>query len=449
MAKRRKRLPSEPVEAHIDSLSHDGRGVARLEGKTVFVDGALPGEDVRLLYTRKRRDYDEARTEEVLRPGAGRVEPRCAHFGLCGGCSLQHLAPEAQIAAKQRRLSDNLQRIGKVEPGEVFEPLTGPVWQYRRKARLGVKYVEKKGRVLVGFREKHSNRLADLTRCEVLDASVGERLPAIEALIDGLEARARIPQIEVAVGDNATALVFRHLDPLSGDDERALTAFAQAHGLHIYLQPGGPDSVAPLWPEDSALSYRLANHDVELGFAPTDFTQVNAAINSAMVDRALELLEAGPEDRVLDLFCGLGNFTLPLARRVSEVVGVEGDVQLVQRARDNAQRNGIDNAQFHVANLDEDPAATPWLRGQGYDKVLLDPPRAGAAEALAALARLKPRRLVYVSCNPATLARDAGALVNEFGFRMAGAGVMDMFPHTAHVESIALFEGPSKPAGRG
>jgi len=440
MGKRRNRIPSEPVEAHIESLSHDGRGVTRLGGKATFVDGALPGEDVRLVYTRRRRDYDEGRTVEVLRAGADRVSPRCEHFGVCGGCSLQHLAPQAQVAAKQRRLLDSLQRIGKVEAGEVYAPLTGPLWQYRRKARLGVKYVEKKGRVLVGFREKHSNRLADLSRCEVLHPSVGERLPAIEALIEGLSVRSRIAQVEVAVGDAATALVFRHLDPLSPADEQALAAFGQQHALHIYLQPGGPDSVAPLWPSDSVLSYSLEDYDLDLVFRPTDFTQVNAAINRAMVERALALLETGHEDRVLDLFCGLGNFSLPLARRVGEVVGVEGEAQLVQRARDNARHNGIDNAHFHVADLSEDPAGSAWLRGQRYDKALLDPPRTGAAEVLGYLGGLGPAKVVYVSCNPATLARDAGVLVNELGFRLCGAGVMDMFPHTAHVESIALFE---------
>ncbi|HKK05745.1 MAG TPA: 23S rRNA (uracil(1939)-C(5))-methyltransferase RlmD [Gammaproteobacteria bacterium] len=440
MARRHKKPSGDPIEAHVEALSHDGRGVARIDGKTVFVDGALPGESVRLVYTRSRRDYDEGRAVEVVRADVDRVVPRCAHFGVCGGCSLQHLSPEAQIAAKQRRLLDNLARIGKVEPAEVFPALTGPVWQYRRKARLGVKYVAKKGRVLIGFREKHSNRLADLERCEVLHPSVGERLPAIAELIDGLSVRSRVAQIEVAVGDEATALVFRHLSPLSGEDEKALVDFGRAHGLHIYLQPGGPDSVAALWPRDSTLSYRLDAYDVELIFQPTDFTQVNAAINAAMVDRALTLLEAGREDRMLDLFCGLGNFTLPLARCAEEVVGVEGEAGLVERARANAAHNGIDNARFYTADLTQDPAGSPWLRGQHYDKVLLDPPRTGAAELLEAIAAVGARRIVYVSCNPATLARDAGVLVSDLKYRLRGAGVMDMFPHTAHVESIALFE---------
>ena len=406
----------------------------------MFIDGALPGEQVRFSYVRIHRDFDEGRVVEILQPAAQRVAPRCAHFEVCGGCSLQHLDSVAQIAAKQQVLLDNLQRIGKVTAPELLEPLSGPVWGYRRKARLGVKYVRKMGRVLVGFRERHSPYLAELSRCEVLHPSVGERLQAIGELIASLSCYDRIAQIEVAVGDNATALVFRNLAELQTSDRNALTAFGEAHGMHIYMQPGGPDSVQLLWPESAVLSYRLADYDVELQFEPTDFTQVNAEINRRMIARALALLDTQPEDRVLDLFCGLGNFTLPLARRVREAVGVEGEAGLVRRARANAARNGIENASFHVANLAEDAAGSPWLRGQRYDKILLDPPRTGASVLLPQLARLGAVRMVYVSCNPATLARDANALVHEHGYRLLSAGVMDMFPHTAHVESIALFE---------
>jgi len=409
-----------------------------VEGKTVFVRGALPGERVRFLYTGRRRHYDEARVERVLEASPDRVEPRCAHFGLCGGCSLQHLAPEAQIYAKEGVLMENFRRLGKVEPRESLPPLTGPLWGYRRKARMGVKYVFKKEKMLVGFREKGTGLLAELSRCEVLHPSVGERLTELAEVIRSLEAYRRIAQIEVAVDDTQTALVFRNLDPLSAVDRERLIVYAREQELRFFLQPAGPDSVEPLWPETIDLSYRLEEFDVALHFQPTEFTQVNTEINRQMVPRALELLQVGPEDRILDLFCGLGNFTLPLARRAREVVGVEGEAGLVARARENAARNGLANVEFHAADLAGELARAPWWGG-GFDKVLLDPPRTGALETLEHIARLGVRRLVYVSCNPATLARDAGVLVHEHGYTLEKAGVMDMFPHTAHVESIALF----------
>jgi 23S rRNA (uracil1939-C5)-methyltransferase len=436
---RKPRLPADPVEVTIESLSHDGRGVGRVEGKTVFVDGALPGERVRSRLVAKRKTYDEAVVESVLEASALRVAPRCPHAGVCGGCSLQHMASEAQIDAKQQVLLGNLAHIGKVTPQEILPPLRGPHWGYRTKARLGAKFVRKLQRGLVGFREKHKPHLAELTRCEVLDPIIGERITELAELLAGLEARERIPQIEIAVGDAAAALVFRNLDPLSERDTSLLFGYGESTGLHIYLQPAGPDSVHLLWPEQSLLEYALPRYDVRLSFQPTDFTQVNRAINGAMVDLALQLLGVQANDRVLDLFCGLGNFTLPLARRCAHVVGVEGDTGLVQRARDNAARNCITNAEFHVANLAEDVRIYPWLR-QGFDKLLLDPPRSGAMEVIPAIAKLGFRRIVYVSCNPASLARDAGLLVHEHGYRLVKAGVMDMFPHTAHVESIAVFE---------
>lgn len=436
---RKPRLPAEPVELGIDSLSHDGRGVGRIEGKAVFVDGALPGERVRARIVAKHKTYDEAVVEAVLDASSLRVQPRCAHAGVCGGCSLQHLAPEAQIDAKQQVLLDNLERIGKVEVQALLPPLRGPHWGYRTRARLGAKYVRKMQRALVGFREKHKPHLAELTRCEVLHPIVGERITELAELLADLDARERIPQIEIAVGDDATALVFRNLDDLSERDVSLLFGYGERTGLHIYLQPGGPDSVRLLWPEASELSYALPGYDVRLFFQPTDFTQVNRAINGAMIDRALELLDIRPTDRVLDLFCGLGNFTLPLARRCARVVGVEGDAGLVQRARDNAQRNGIANAEFHAANLAENVDIYPWLK-QPFDKLLIDPPRSGAMEMIPIIARLGFRHIVYVSCNPSSLARDAGLLVHEHGYRLLKAGVMDMFPHTVHVESIAVFE---------
>lgn len=440
MSKRRKPLPQTPVHACIESLTHEGRGVARVEGKAVFVDGALPGEEVLFRYTRRRRAYDEAVAVEVLSASPDRVSPRCAHFGVCGGCSMQHLAPEAQIRAKQQVLLDDLARIGHVEPEAVLPPLTGPVWGYRRKARLGVKDVVKKGRVLVGFRERRSPYLAELERCEVLDPRVGPHLSELGRLIEGLAGRDRIAQIEVALGDATGALVFRNLEPLGEADQEAQAGFGQRHGLQIFLQPGGPDSVVPLWPERPHLSYALPAYHAEIAFEPTDFTQVNAEINRSMVDRTLSLLEAGPEDRVLELFAGLGNFTIPLARGVAHVVAVEGDAALVARARANARNNAADNVEHHVADLSAGVEGLPWLRGRKYERALIDPPRTGADAVLAPLAASGVQRLVYVSCNPATLARDAAELVNRHGFRLRAAGVMDMFPHTAHIESIAAFE---------
>jgi 23S rRNA (uracil1939-C5)-methyltransferase len=427
------------LETDITDLSHDGRGVAHVNGKTVFVSGALAGERVRLRFTGKHRHYDEAMVEEVLRAAADRVAPRCAHFGVCGGCALQHLDAPAQIAAKQRVLLENFERIGKVQPQNVLAPLTDSPWGYRRKGRLSVKFVEKKGRVLVGFRETNGRYVADIAQCEVLHPAVGTRIGAIGALIESLDAKREIPQIEIAAGDDLVALIFRHLKPLSEHDTQSLTAFAEAHGLAIYLQPGGLDSVAPLWPLDARLSFRLPAYDVELEFRPLDFVQVNAGMNRRMIDHALQLLDPQPADRVLDLFCGLGNFTLPLARRARQVTGVEGDAGLVRRAQENAQRNKVENATFYSADLAADQRAAPWAKA-GCDLLLLDPPRSGAAEILEYLPRKEVRRVVYVSCHPGSLARDAATLVHRHGFELRSAGVMDMFPHTAHVESIALFE---------
>lgn len=445
MARRRKSLPADPVPAHIESLSHDGRGVARLDGKAVFIDGALPGEDVDFVYTGRHRNYDEGRAEQIRRAAPDRVRPRCSAAGVCGGCSLQHLAPQAQILAKQGVLQENLKRIGGVAPETLLPPLTGPVWGYRHKARLGVKYVRKTGELLVGFREKRKPYVARLDTCEVLHPDVGQRLGDLALLIDALSIRAAVPQVEVAVGDRVTALVFRVLEPPTEADLASLRAFGQEYDMQIHLQPKGPESVTLLWPDApgvaGALSYDLDDHKVTLQFRPTDFTQINPQINQKMIARALELLQPEAGDRVLDLFCGLGNFTLPLARRAARVTGVEGEAGLVQRARDNARANGIDNAEFFTADLAGEVSAEPWS-GHDYDKVLLDPPRSGAKEMIPLIAGRGPRRIVYVSCHPGSLARDAGLLVNEHGYRLAAAGVMDMFPHTAHVESIALFLAP-------
>lgn len=439
MARRGKRPPQVAVEARIESLSPDGRGVAHLDGKTVFIHGALPGERVLFKLTAMHHRYDEGVAEEVLEASPERVAPRCAHYELCGGCSLQHLEASAQIRHKQQGLLDNLRHIGGVEPERLLEPLTGPAWGYRRRARLGVKLVHKKGRVLVGFRERRSNFLAELERCEVLDPKVGARLGELARLIEGLEAREGIPQIEVALGDALTVLVFRHLQPLSARDRELLAEYGRAHDLAIALQPGGPESLEPLWPERQPLYYAHPQFDTRVDFAPLDFVQVNGELNRRMVALALELLAVEPEHSVLDLFCGLGNFTLPLARRAREVIGVEGEQRMVERARANARANGIENTQYHAADLAGDLAGVPWL-ARRYDRILLDPPRTGAKQVIDHLGRLKAERIVYVSCHPATLARDAGELVRTHRYRLAAAGVMDMFPHTAHVESIALFE---------
>lgn len=435
---RRQRLPLDPVETQIESLSHDGRGVARIDGKTIFIDGALTGEKVKFIYSKKHSKYDEGRTVEVMSAAEDRVEAKCQHFGVCGGCSLMHMAPEAQLALKQKTLKEHLDHFGNVIPQQWLAPLTGPLWGYRRKARLGVKYVPKKGRVLVGFREKGTPFLALLDRCEVLDPRVGNRLAELGDMIAKLESHNRIAQIEVAMDDDHTALVFRNLDPLSEQDQQALIAYGQANDLWIYLQSGGPDTVTPLWPENPQLSY-APEEGLNLEFEPNDFTQVNAGINKTMIQRTMELLDISADDRILDLFCGLGNFTLPLAKRVTEVVGVEGDESLVRHARDNAEKNALANATFEQADLTKTELKDyPWAKA-GFNKILLDPPRSGAFEVLHQLAALGAERLVYVSCNPATLARDAGELVNNHGYTLVSTGVMDMFPHTTHVESIALF----------
>lgn len=439
MSRRRRKFSREPFVVRIDDLSHDGRGVATQDEKKVFIHGALPGETVEARLTDRKRRYDEGETLRVLEPSPHRIEPRCPHFGQCGGCSLQHLAPERQIEAKQRTLEQNLVRIGKVEPETLWPPLTGPLWGYRRKARLSVRYVAKKGRVLVGFRERYGRFVADLRECHVLDPRVADQLAPLAELIHGMEARSVIPQIEVACGDGAGALVFRHMEPLSEDDLERLRGFESSSGLAVLLQPGGPATIHALTPPAPELLFGFPGLGLELAFGPSDFVQVNGEMNRRMVARTLELLDPGPGERVLDLFCGLGNFTLPIATRAGEVVGVEGDAELVRKGTENARRNGLENVRFHAADLAVDPGAAPWLRG-GYDKVLLDPPRSGAEFILDHVAASGATRLVYVSCHPASLARDAGVLVHTHGFHLRGAGVMDMFPHTGHVESIALFE---------
>jgi 23S rRNA (uracil1939-C5)-methyltransferase len=428
----------------IESLTHDGRGVARPGGKAVFVHGALPGERVTAKRVRRHRNYDEAITLAVERPSAERVTPRCPHFGVCGGCAMQHLGADAQLRAKERQLFDELERVGRVDASERLEALAAEPWGYRRRARLGVKFVPKKGGVLVGFRESYSPLIAEIGECAVLPARVSALLRPLARMIAGLSIHARLPQIEVAVADNALALVLRVLDPPSAADREALRAFAAEHALELYLQPAGLDSIEPLTRPALPLHYVLREQDVTLGFAPTDFIQVNGPVNELLVGRAIRELEPRAEDRLLDLYCGLGNFTLPLARRVASATGVEGDAGLIARARANAEANRIANAGFHVADLGAELPDYDWARGR-FDLVLLDPPRIGAEAVIAQMARWRPRRVVYVSCQPSTLARDAGILVHGLGYSLTRAGVIDMFPHTAHVESMAVFDWTKRP----
>ena len=458
---------------NVAALTHEGEGVVRgtqgpergkLGTKTAFVAGALPGESIRFKRVRRHRQHDEGALLEVLTASSDRVTPKCAHFGVCGGCALQHLSSDAQIASKEAEVRDNFERVAKVVPETWFEPLRGPVWSYRRRARLGAKYVIKKGRVVVGFRERLAPYVAELTRCEVLAPPVGVLITPLAELLGSLSIRERLPQIEVAVADNVTALVLRVLEPPTAQDLENLSRFQAAHGVRFYLQPGGLDTIRAL--ETAArgdgppgagatapgtpLVYRLPRFNLEMEFLPSDFIQVNGFINEALVSRAVDLLGLTADSKVLDLFCGLGNFTLPLARVAGRVVGVEGDQALVARARHNAVRNGVGNVEFHAADLFKPIAVPdgpgrgsvgpvpPWAGDVGYTHVLLDPPRAGAREILPYVASLRPQAVLYISCHPGSLARDVGILAHEFGFAVRAAGVIDMFPHTGHVESLAV-----------
>lgn len=421
----------------VESLNHEGEGVVR-GGKTAFVGGALPGETVSFIRRRHHRQHDEAELVEVLEAASARVAPRCAHFGVCGGCALQHLDSDAQLAIKELQLRDNLERVGRVTPRTWLAPLRGPQWQYRRRARLGARFVRSRGRSMVGFRERFSTHVAELGRCEVLAAPVDALIAPLSALLTDLSIRERVPQIEVAVAENAVVLVVRVLEAPAAADEQRLLEFESAHGVRIYLQPGGLSSVRPLRGPAVALEYTLPEFGVRLKFEPSDFIQINAELNRALVSRVVELLELDADARVLDLFCGLGNFTLPMARRAASVLGVEGEAMLVARARENASLNGLANAEFHTANLAGLGLGVAQWAGRSYSHVLLDPPRAGAREVLPLVQRTGARRVVYVSCHPGSLARDLGILVHEMGFELLAAGVADMFPQTTHVESLAV-----------
>jgi 23S rRNA (uracil1939-C5)-methyltransferase len=430
----------EPETAVIESATHDGRGIAAVSGKKVFVAGALPGETVEFMRRKSRRNFDEAELLEVKEASDDRIDAKCEAFGRCGGCSLQHVSEDYQRSIKSQTLKDNLERIAKVEPETWLAPMTGPVWGYRRRARLAVKDVPAKGRVLVGFRERHAPFVTDMHRCEVLAKPVDGLIDELSDLVAKLSIRARLPQIEIAIAENSMAMVFRVLDAPSDADKDQLIAFGSENDCRIYLQPGGLDSLQLIQPEsvDEALYYTLPEFDIRIDFEPVDFVQVNSDINQRMVRFAIEQLRPGPEDRVLDLFCGIGNFSLPLARRSGSVLGVEGEKTLVARAAENARKNDLSNVEFRVADLSKIDGTEPWVKA-GWDRVLLDPARSGAAEVVSRMKLLNPERIVYISCHPGTLARDAGTLVHEQGYRLETAGIIDMFPHTAHVESIAVF----------
>lgn len=436
---RKKKLPEQSVRATIESLAHDGRGVTHVDNKVVFIDEALPGEELDFIYTDIRRDYAEGKVERLFTHSDDRVEAKCLHYGVCGGCSFQHVESSAQINIKQSLLQEQFSRIGKVTIPELWEPLTGPHWGYRQKARMGVKYVPKKGRVLVGFRERRNPFLAEIEECIVMNPVVGTRLMALSEMIGGLSIKAKIPQIEVAIGDKDCVLAIRVLEPPTDADQERMRHFSEHHNITLYLQSKGPDTIVPLSGLSPVLpQYALPEHDIIFEFKPAMFTQVNYEINRKMINRVLEALNLNDQDTVLDLFCGLGNFTLPMARKAGHIVGIEGDQPLVNHAKANAQKNGVENVEFHAADLSK-PVEQEWAK-RSYSKILLDPSRAGALDVLKYFPQWNPQQIVYVSCNPSTLARDAGVLVNELGYKLAKAGVMDMFPQTAHVESIALFE---------
>ena len=437
---RKKPLPETPVKVTITSLAHDGRGVAHVDGKVVFIDEALPGEDVEFVYTDIRKDYAEGKVTALLSRAADRVDALCPHYGVCGGCSFQHVAAAAQIRIKQDLLAEQFKRIGKVDMPELWPPLEGPHWGYRRKARMGVKYVAKKNRVLVGFRERRHPYLAEIDSCIVMHPIVGTKLTALGDMIAELTVRDKIPQIEVAIGDEQCVLSFRVLEPPTAADQDIMRAFGHEHNMSLCLQSKGPDTIVPLDGEPEIIpTYALPDQGLEFKFKPAMFTQVNYEINRQMINRVLAILNLNENDSVLDLFCGLGNFTLPMAKFAGQVVGVEGDQSLVNHAKENARHNGISNVEFYAADLSKDLSDQPWAQRK-YNKIMLDPSRAGASEVLQHFKKWQPDQIVYVSCNPSTLARDAGILVNELGYKLVKAGVMDMFPQTGHVESMALFE---------
>jgi len=429
------------MEATIHSLSPEGRGVTQFEGKTTFVEGALKDEKVTFEFIKRRSRFDEARVKDILEPSPDRVTPLCPHFGICGGCRLQHISANAQVLFKTESVKEQLLHFGKVIPKIWLPPIIGHSYQYRRKARLGVKYVFKKQKLLIGFREKQSSKITDIEYCYILEPKAADLIKPFAELLQALSCKIFIPQIEIAMGDSDMAWIIRHLEPISVTEITALITFAALHNFQLYLQPHGPESVHKIWPIDTEyrLKYVLPNLHAKFLFHPTDFTQINAVVNTQMITLALSLLAPSADETILDLFCGIGNFTIPLALHAKEVIGVEGSEKMVERLLENAAFNNLTNIQGFAANLDSPPQAAAWM-SQPYDKILLDPPRSGALAILPFIAKSSVKRIVYISCNPATLARDVGELVHKYGFTLQSVGVMDMFTHTEHIESIALLE---------
>ena len=439
MARRRKRkLMEQPIEVVIEDLSHDGRGIARVNGKVMFVNGALPGEKVMVKHTGGNKNFEEGLVTEVLEASEGRVDAKCQYYDICNGCTMMHLAPAKQIEFKQNTLKQNLIKMAKIEPQTWMSPLTDESWHYRRRARLSVRWVIAKEKVLVGFREKDGRYVADMDYCEILQKPLDDLLKPLAQMIEKLRIRQQIAQIEASIADEDVALIIRHLKPIGVEDEKILLDFAQEHDVRIYSQSKGPKTIFEMTDKKEPLFFDMKEYGIRMEFLPSDFIQVNAKMNIKMINQAIELLDIQKDDVVLDLFCGLGNFTLPLAKKVKKIVGIEGDKTLVQRAVENAKLNKLDNVEFHEADLRKNHENSEWFK-HDYSKIMIDPPRSGAWEILPLIASTNANTLLYVSCHPASLARDADRLVNEFGYKMVKAGVMDMFPHTSHVESMALF----------
>lgn len=424
---------------HVESLSHDGRGIAHVDGKIVFLENALPDEEVSFTYVRRHNKFDEAKAIEIFNPSSDRVIPKCPHFNICGGCSLQHLAHTKQISYKTKIFKEQMAHFGSQDDINILPPIMGAIWHYRSRARFAVKYVQKKQKVLVGFHEKNGRYVAVTDECPILPIAISKKISKLSELVSQFSIYNQIPQIEVACGDNTTALLFRHLQKFSDKDLELLQKFGEEHNLQIYLQSGGMETVEPLIASKTSLplSYKLQEQNIEMLFVPTDFTQINQSINQQMVTCVAELLETNPNENILDLFCGIGNFTLPLANRCNKIVGVEGNKNSIIRAKQNAIHNNISNAEFYCADLTKELTFSPWSERQ-YDKILLDPPRTGAKEICSGIKKFGAKKIIYISCNPTTLARDVKELINN-DYKLQSARVVDMFPHTTHMEVIAEF----------
>lgn len=426
-------------QVYIDSLSHDGRGIAHINGKIILIENALPDEDVNFIYTRRRNNYDEAKAVEILRPSQDRVTPKCSHFNICGGCSLQHLNQEKQIAYKTKFFHDQMKHFGNLDTINIQTPITGPTWNYRSRARFAVKYVQKKQKLLVGFHEKNGRYVAEINTCPIIHSEISEKISDLSQLISKLSIYNQIPQIEISCGSHAIVLLFRHLQKFSDQDIELLQNFGEKHNFQIYLQPGNMETIHQIAPTltPNFLSYKLPKQNIEMLFSPIDFTQINQTINQQMVNRVLELLDTNSNEKILDLFCGVGNFTLPLATKCNKIIGIEGNKNAIIRAKQNAKHNSLKNTEFYCADLTKNLIGQPWTQEQ-YDAILLDPPRTGAQEICKQIRKFNAKKIVYVSCNHATLARDTKELTNN-GYKLQNATMVDMFPHTSHIETIAVY----------